>query len=190
MVKKPKTVNTPPVEQPTPTQPSTKNAEPLTATDTGKGSAEAAGPMTAASPAAPAQPLELTPETLAQIINQLSQNQNVMVTELKRLRDEVGSMRGGFSQARIDPAATAAPTQETPQIIQQLAPLALAAITKFLSGADEKPKSRISELVEAKIAGRVETMIEQALTNVSKLLDAEIEGRVMIADNKKVPEAK
>ena len=139
----------------------------------------------------PQKQVELTENSLAEIINQLSQNQTVIVNEVKRLRDEVSSMRGGYSQKRIDPSVNPGqPQQETPAIVQQLAPLVMAAIQKFLSGPEEKPKSRIAELVEAKLANRLDAMIEQSLNNISALMDAEVDGRVMIAERKEVPAPK
>jgi hypothetical protein len=182
------------VEQPHPTTPTESvNAPTVDKVDT----AEGPGPVPEASPSGEAPSLELTPATLAQVINQLSQNENVIMAELKRLRDEVSSMRGGYSAKRVsDPAAVPAPGApqtggEMPQMMQQLIPVGLAALGKFLNGPEEKPKSKISELIEAKLMGRIDAMMDQALNQVSESIDASMEGRLFIQpkENSKTLEA-
>lgn len=142
--------------------------------------------MPGATPPGQAPTLELTAQNLAQVINVLAKNDQVFLNEIKLLREEVSSMRGGYSQKRIDPgfdprAPQQGQPQETPELIKQLAPLAMAAVAKFLGPAEEaKPRSRIAELVEAKLASRLDSMIEKSLQSISDLMDAEVEGRVMV----------
>ncbi len=159
-------------------------------TKNGAGGVASGGPEPSPgiSPPGQAPTLELTPQNLADVINTLAKNDQVFLDEIKRLRDEVSSMRGGYSQRQIPATAPGAPAQETPEIFKQIAPLAMAAVAKFLGPAEEaKPKSRIAELVEAKLAARLDSMIEKSLQNISDLMDAEVEGRVMITEKKEMP---
>jgi hypothetical protein len=182
--------STPPVEQSASAQPTdTTQADQPPATDKGtaQGSAEGAGSIPEASPSGEPQTLELTAANLAEVINQLSKNQNLIVDEVKRLRDDVSSMRGGFSRKTMsspgDMPQPGAQTQEggqMPAILAQLAPVAMAAISKYLGGGEEEKKSTVATQLQSRLEEYQAKQMDKMFSRIMEAIEASDEDRLMI----------